>query len=179
MSIAFALRLDCAVASTVSRLQSLLANAAGSEVDTHYSPHITLAVIERDAIPSGIEEAVFAEARTWPRLSLVLTALGIFPGKEPTLFAVPAASVDLIKVHRRLFAILGRIDVHLHFRSKSWTPHVTLTQQAPSAVLFKAALAAWPGPIEVGVCCLDLVGFPPVELLRSEPLTGDRCPPSK
>ncbi|EFH09373.1 2'-5' RNA ligase family protein [Teichococcus cervicalis] len=180
MPYAVTLPLDDDAADAVRQLWLALAEQAGADdmLRLGYPPHLTLAVLPDTAPATALAEAVSGLAEHWTGLGVTLAGLGVFPGAPPVVWAAPVVTPPLLARHAALHAALraARPDclVHEHYRPGAWVPHVTLSQRSGGAAgpLVEAAGSAWRGPIRAICRRLELVRFPPVAVLRSEPLAA-------
>lgn len=171
MPIAVTLRLDAAATEGVARLLRALAAAGeAGAAEPDYPPHLTLARVTEEAAPAAaIERAVRLAAAGLAPLPLRLGALGVFPGEVPVAWAAPVVTSPLLALHGALLRALAPLPVDPLDLPGAWMPHVTLGRSAA------AAAAAWAGPIEGRLDRLEIVRFPPPEVLWTGalPLAAD------
>jgi 2'-5' RNA ligase len=164
MTLALTLCLDEAAGAAVRALWQALADAG---LDDHalrlgYPPHLTLARFADDAEPA-LRPAL---SQPWPGLSLSLSAFGIFPGEPAWLWLAPAPSAQLLQMQTTLAALAPPDPQD---RPGTWVSHVTLGRGDAGAML-ALLTPRWTGPIPAWAAALDLVRFPPPEVLASVPL---------
>jgi len=170
---ALTLRLESSAAARVERLWQALAEAGeDSMLRLGYAPHLTLALLPDSVAAAELERAAFAGAASRRAVPLRFGALGVFPGRPAVTWLAPIVTAALLECQRSLCADLAPLPIEPHYRPEAWMPHVTLSQggSLASAVILAKVEAAWPGPFEGWAERLELVRFPPVQVLHSEAL---------
>lgn len=132
-----------------------------------YPPHVTIAVCEERTDREALLDTVRQIAADWCRLPLHCPALGVFPGTPATLFAAPTVTEDLLELHADLLRRLPAQQVHPHYRSGSWFPHITLADDLPAAHVADAMASALEvfQPVAAELVRVDVVHFRPVTVL--------------
>lgn len=113
------------------------------------APHVTIAVLE-DSDPGALAE-VFTEP---PPATLQVVHLGVFLGLPGVAFAGVAPMIDLVRLHDRTWAAVGRLGkVWARYQPGSWVPHCTLAMPLDARDMASAvtALADAPLPFPVDV----------------------------
>lgn len=173
MPYAVTVPLDAAAAAAIQRMWRALAERANADdaIRLGYVPHLTLAVLTKEAPASEVQDAVSRATEVWASFSMLLTGFGIFPGTPSVVWAAPTVTIDLLTRHASLCAGLVSFDIHPHYRPDHWVPHVTLTQEAPSAARAVEVVAStWDQPVAARLETIELVRFYPVSVLWSQRL---------
>src|SRR3954453_259018 len=176
MPYAVTLLLDGGAAAHIRQMWRALAEQAGADdaIRLGYVPHVShvsLAVLPDEVPISEVEETVSRAVEGWIPLSMVLAGFGVFPGIPPVIWAAPVVTAGLLARHASLCAALAGFAIQPHYRPGHWVPHVTLSQDAPSAArAIEVVTAAWDGPVAARLDRVELVRFPPVAVLRSHRL---------
>lgn len=173
MPCALTLRLDPSAADIVERLWRALAEAGeDSMAKLGYAPHLTLAVLPDSVPAAALEQGAFAQAAAWRALPLRFGAYGLFPGRPAVAWLAPVVTAALLERHRALCAALAPLPIEPHYRPEAWMPHVTLSEGSdlPPGAILSFLEAAWPGPFGGWGDRLELVRFPPPQVLRSAAL---------
>lgn len=169
MPLAVTLRLDPAGAAPLEAMWRKLAER-DIDHDRHrlgYGPHVTLAIYPDETPVAPISAALEQLAPTWNALPVTLAGLGIFPGANSILWAVPVVTPELLDRQEALQSALPDLAVHPHYRPGAWVPHVTLSGPLSDVGRALAVLTpAWQ-PIAGQLSHLELLRFRPVELLGS------------
>jgi 2'-5' RNA ligase len=166
MTYAVSLRLDAALSAPIQRLWETLAERgiSASMPRLGYPPHLTLTVWngpDASALSGPLQH--FAVRLPLP---LRLVGLGLFPAERSVLWAAPAVCPDLLAAHADLQQTLG-VEMHEHYRTGRWVPHVTLATDLDAAAVV-AAISVLTGlwrDVSGRVWAVDLVQFPPVKVL--------------
>jgi 2'-5' RNA ligase len=172
MPFAITLRLDLNSATTI---EAMWRNLATNGIDDDrarlgYSPHITFAICEDNTPVDVLREAVGRIARCWDALPVTLAGLGIFPGSSSSIWAAPVVTAEMLARQSALRAALQGIEVHSHYRSGHWVPHITLSGALRDPGRAVTALATRWQPFRGSLDRLDLLHFRPVEVLESHAL---------
>lgn len=126
-----------------------------------HPPHLTLAVVAEDAVKADL-------ALPSPR-SLRITHLGLFTAPEMVLFLAPLVTPGLLEAQRRAVAALDGYTLLEDWRPDAWVPHVTLAHRVSGASDFHH-LGPIPLPFELGIAAVELVAFPPAQVLARHPI---------
>ena len=135
-----------------------------------FRPHLSLAVIRE---PTGRVEELRTLVRDFARgqapFKILISSMGIFPGKRPVLTLMPASNGELIDIHHRVSNQLTEIGISPipYYRIGQWSPHITIMMGRPrrevSAAMEALSRVRWPGEYELDE--VELVEFhPPVKL---------------
>lgn len=162
---------DQAAFDAFLRLRRLLTQN-GFETDNQ-PPHLTFGIYD------GIDEEEFSDwiaGMLAPQhaIPLVFHHIGVF--QSGTVFAEPCASMDLLDLHRRLYAKYDRacLDANCLYSLKAnrWVPHATLLTVPSQAELSRAIPVLLNGfsPIKATITRLAITRFPPMETVRVFPL---------
>lgn len=122
-----------------------------------YRPHVTLGLYDDGADEAALHRTL---ARLAGPIDLEIAALGIFP--PGVLYAAPCPTPALLALHARC------ASPHPHFRPGGWMPHITLAASAGAEGA--AMLAADWAPFRALCSTVELVRFPPVDVLASRRL---------
>lgn len=171
MRIALTLRLDDAAARSVEELWQGLAAAgiARDMLDLGYAPHLSLAVAEEESArhPDLAQMLPDGEA-----LRVRFAGLGVFPGLPACCWIAVVPCGRLLEAQREAVAALqGALHPHCH--PTAWMPHVTLTAGLQDGARLAHGLAWLHERFRPATATLDrveLVRFPPVEIVASRPL---------
>jgi hypothetical protein len=172
MSLALVLRLDAATASRVAALVEALpdrVHEVGS-VRQSYPAHVVVAAYGDQVDVADLDAALATCTGCWPRLPIILAAVGVFPGDHLGLLAAP--SVDLLKRHATLRRALADLPTHSSYDVDGWVPQVTLANTNLVGDAVEVLTSIWTGPIAGWLESLDLVRLDPVEVLSARPLRG-------
>jgi 2'-5' RNA ligase len=144
--------------------------AAGIDADPDQldnPPPLTLAVYPDGARTDELRAALERLAWHWRALPVALSGLGIFPGPSSVLWAAPVVTPEMLARHAALHAAVSGFQVHAHYQPGAWVPHVTLAGALPDPGRALTVLVPHWRPITGVLNQLDLVRFPPVEVLQS------------
>lgn len=171
MPYAITLRADPATAAFVAGLADELARRgiSRSQLDLGYPAHITLAIHDAE-----LERMMLSLPGDLRRVPLSCVGLGIFAGSPCCLWLVPVMTEALHLLHGHVLSSLPG-TCHPHYRPDAWVPHITLADDLPDAAVAADAIAAigFAGLPRTGTLdSIELVRFPPVEILWSVPLDG-------
>lgn len=137
--------------------------------DMGSTPHLSMAVYnEVDTDLLGSKLAFLAQ--DFPPLSLRLSAVGMFPGREGVLFLAPAVTQELLDLHCRYHSLASDWSdlVWPYYRPGVWFPHCTLAMALKESDLAQAlqlVRADFSG-LEVTVSSAAIVRYSPAVLLR-------------
>ena len=140
-----------------------------------YAPHLTL--WDGDGAPQAPDTVTPALDAVATRHAAPRTAfgggLGVFPGPPAVLWLAPGLDPALAALHAAVDAAMAPLPCQAHDRPGAWTPHVTLSAALHGLAGATGALAAVAlhlRPFAARLDRLDLVRFPPVEILWSAAL---------
>lgn len=172
MAYAVTLPLNEQAAKIIQDIWRNLAAAGLADGVPRYAPHVTLAVY--DTLDPHAAAAVIKRiaANTAP-LPVSLGALGVFPAEKSVLWAAPAPSAALLALHEDLHGAQPA-ECLAYYLPGAWVPHCTLAGELTPAALGAALAMLAPAWQTVSGCFerLELVRFPPVEVLLAAPFTG-------
>lgn len=173
MPLAVTLLFDSATTGRLAAMRRRIVDqiASADPDQPEYAPHITLGLYPDDAPIQDLQRALRKLGAGWKPLPLGFCGFGIFPGPPPTLWVAPVVTAPLLARHAELRAALSEATPHEHFESNAWAPHVTLSAAlGDPAEALRALLASW-RPLSGQLEILQLVHFPPVEVLRTHVLS--------
>ena len=164
MPLAVTERLDPALSDRIEGMRAIVeANDLDLETLPNYPPHITLAAFEAGAPLENVSRV----------LSALCSDLGIFPGRPSYVFLAPVPTRPLLDLHEQIVSALPADLVHHHHAVGCWVPHITIAAaRGNPAGVVEAACADWED-FRGAVTGLDIVSFPPVEILAAFPLLQD------
>ncbi len=138
-------------------------------------PHITLIGWEScGAVPVCNELRAFAGSVA--PLTVKLSAVGAFPGKQVAAYLAPTVPADLVRLHTALYARLTGLGLvpPEYYQPENWVPHCTVALKLPperlSAVMDCCMKSEVFRPIQL--TAIALVEYMPVRELCAFPL-GD------
>ncbi len=146
-------------------------DASARPIRPIYPPHLTLAIYQDDIATDGLLAALPALAEAWEPVPIVVAGYGVFPASG-VVSAAPIVTSILLDRHARIHAALADLRCRPDYRPGLWMPHVTLTEGGhPSpADALRVITPLWTGPISGRGDRLELVRFPPVDVLWSRAL---------
>lgn len=174
MAYAITLPLRGAVATATATMQDALAPFADNPAEmAAYGPHVSLAVCDGRP-PDGMEAALGRLAGMQSPVVITVSGPAVFVGDVMTVYAVVTPTVDLLACHRAVHDTLALTGGHAVYAPGHWVPHCTLAINVPrdrlGAALAKAADDLQ--PLSATLDRLELVTFPPVEVVVSRPIAG-------
>jgi 2'-5' RNA ligase len=172
MAFAVTLRLDPVSAASIEEVRRAVATDSNDTDPLHvcYAPHVTLAIYPDDTALDSLRDAVEQLAGQWRALPVTLSALGIFPGPTPVIWAAPVVTSALLVRRAAIHVARPELPAHQHYRADTWVPHVTLAGAVQDAgPVLSALLRIWQ-PVTGVLDRVELVHFPPVEVLESHAL---------
>ncbi len=122
---------DAALTTEIRALWATIhTTCGGGAVGVH--PHISLAVVET-AQPENLSQLVKTFAQQNGPLSIMLDAIGTFPGAEGVVYLVPVVTLDLLELHRDFHQQLAThaLTSYPYYRPGQWIPHCTVGIQLP------------------------------------------------
>jgi len=175
MPIAVELTFDGQTADYIKRLWSLIdkQNLHSHHPDFSSAPHITLAVYDNST--EGVLHTLARQfaAQQGP-YGLSFSSLGIFKGRESTLFLAPRVDEALLYIHRLWHAVAKDVPLpqFSRYSHDQWEPHVTLGIDLNTKQLVRAyqAIADHSLPEYGTLTELRLVKFSPAKVLLDVPL---------
>ncbi len=174
MTYAISLRPDSGPSQAVDGVWRRLAAAgvADDMLALNYGPHVTLAVY--DELDENEAAAVIKNIAARYSSPLVsISSLGIFPAEKSVLWAGPTPDKTLLELHADLHRELAA-KCHPHYLPGAWVPHFTLAGYLTSSALAEALAMLAPAwqTVSGRFVRLELVSFPPVEVLQGAQFTG-------
>lgn len=158
-------------ATHISKLQQVLAeqNISRYAEWLNYAPHITLVRLD-DVAPESLIPIAEHFLREVQPITIMLGGLSLFSGSHPVLWLAPVSDMTLLDAHQKLCHALEPFSVHEHYQPKKWMPHVTLAAglDANKAVAAMSVLLPMFKPISVKMARIEVVSFPPAQVLWSE-----------
>ncbi|MDD3447348.1 MAG: 2'-5' RNA ligase family protein [Zavarzinia sp.] len=166
MSQAVTLRLDDDLARDVLAL----AHAVGGPAPI-YPPHITL-TLGHTAVPTQpLIERLAAIAATTDRLPVSISGLGVFPDGHGWLWLAPVTTAPLLALQKQVAEAIGPEHLDPLYRPGAWQPHVTVERgEIPIPDALGRLQTAWSGGLRGRAVTLEVVHFPPVEIVADLPL---------
>ncbi|MDJ0611149.1 MAG: 2'-5' RNA ligase family protein [Kiloniellales bacterium] len=171
MPLAISLCLDPASADRITELWRSL-TADGLHNGSAYRPHITLGLYDTlDVADAKQRLERFVAGK--PMMAAGFSGLGVFPGENNILWAMPDPDLRLLGFHAGLHDSLG-VETHPHYRVGKWVPHCTLATDLDHDALMRALTMLVPRwkPFLGWFDRIDLVRFDPVEVLWRFELTA-------
>jgi 2'-5' RNA ligase len=180
MPYATTLRLDHAGSLAVERLWKAIdaSGIAKSTAHLGYDPHITLSRHD-DLDPLDAADALDQFVAGFAPIPVEITHVGSFEAPTPVVWLAPARQPSLLALHAALRKLFAGPAWHPHTEPSTWTPHITLATAIPDAPAFARVqdiVATAFEPFETILDRVDLVRFPPVQILETAPLTGSHGP---
>ncbi len=171
MAYAFCLRLDAETEAAVATLwRALATGGAGDDmVRLGYAPHVSLAVLDDEPLRSAVDAAL-AILRGDADFGVQIGGAGRFEGTSIVWLSVEGRA--LAGLHRRLLGQLPVDQVRAHYRAGAWVPHVTLQMMGDAKRALAIARERWPVGRAARVVGLELVRFPPIQVLDRIALGG-------
>ena len=171
MPLAIAARLDDHLSKTTDRLrQDLLVRAPNAEKQLDYPPHITLAVIEDGERVDPMIQQLAAACQNTGQLKIKMSHFGIFSGIPSYVFLAPVVTQSLLALHENIAEAVRGQQIREHHLVGSWVPHVTVaTLKGKPEMALEAAMRNFDHH-DGHITAIELVQFPPVEILASFPL---------
>ncbi len=141
--------------------------------DQQSYPHLTLAVYD-DSTQGTLTEIAKNFAAAHGAFGVSFSSLGIFTGREQTLFLAPRVDEHLLGIHRHWHSLSVDLPLshHSHYSHDHWEPHVTLGIDLTQKQFTRAyhAIAEQPLPRHGTITNIKLVKFSPSKLLVDIPL---------
>lgn len=174
MSVALCLRLDRTATQAVERIwQELAASGVSTDMlELGYPPHLTLVVTNDDAQAETLEfelKRIASEAAA----GITLGEPRTFPQSEVVYLSCEGDLAPLFHLQRLVAACMPDNLLHEHYRSTTWTPHVTLQTTGDAKRAMALASDLWRGPLPATFAQIDVVRFPPVQILASVALATE------
>lgn len=176
MYISVELFFDPQTEATIREMWLKISNNSVSSfmTDIKSTPHISLAVYDCiDLTHLRIRLSEFAISHNL--LSLRLSAIGLFPGKEDVLFLAPAVTEGLLAMHRKYHQMTADCS-HLvwpYYRPNGvWFPHCTLAMKLNKEDILQAISLIADGfkGIEGKISSVAAVEYSPSNVLFEFPL---------
>jgi 2'-5' RNA ligase len=181
MPYAITLKLDAEAAAFVVAMWERLASRGVSDeaVRLGYPPHLTLGLFSDAADLERLVPIVRDGASRWRNLPISLASLGWFPGAPGVLFLAPVVTPALLALHRELLTSLPSEHIDPLYQPDHWVPHVTLAAGLSDPIAAVSALELPRLPIAAVLDTIDVVRFPPVEVLARHLFTGGSGGPAE
>jgi 2'-5' RNA ligase len=174
MAYAVTLPLPDKASTIIAGWQQALAHYADNPPEmTGYAPHISVAVC--DGRPVDATVAVLDRlAMTLKPITVAFSGPALFAGAENTLYAAVVPTTELLDHHHAVYNSLHAVAVHPHYTPGRWVPHCTLAMNIDRDRLGAALAVAAEGwrPLSATLDRLELVTFPPVDVIVSSPVAG-------
>ena len=131
-----------------------------------YPPHVTLAIY--DAVdPDMLGEVLRDVFSGQPEVRIRFNELRCFDVSPMVLWAAPADTSELMRLHALIHDRIDPADCREHYRPNAWVPHCTLATHVSGTRTADARSAAGPiDPFEVTFDAADVVDFPPVKVVH-------------
>jgi 2'-5' RNA ligase len=169
MPAAITLTLDRDSSDHVRALWRALADAglSASMPQLAYVAHVTLVVC-----PNAAAEMLASDLPALAAIAPPTVAAGTF-GAAPAgvLWLGVVTTEALLALHARA-AALGAGEVHPHYRTGAWMPHITLATDIAAGRMGEALERVVRGfvPFTARLASIEAVTFPPVRVLARQPL---------
>lgn len=165
MALALVLLLDGTTSKAVRAVWEDLAarGISTSMVDLGYPPHLTLTVVDDEAMAPTLDRAL-PDLAALGRLTLTLGSAARFDGTDVVYLG--ATGEGLTDIHGAASALVPQATIHPHYRIGQWTPHVTLETAGHAEAALERAHEMWPEPVAARVTAIELVRFSPIVALR-------------
>lgn len=171
MALAVTAILDQELSDLIDGLRSTIQSDSDVEPRPSYPPHITLAVFEAGISPDYLTERLAKLCGDVASFSVANSHFGVFPGKPRYVFLAPVVTKVLLNLHEQVVAALPEKLIHQHHASGCWVPHITLASVREDAIGVLDTILCNLNEYRGKVVGLDLVRFPPVEILERFPLS--------
>ncbi|OKO78013.1 2'-5' RNA ligase family protein [Bradyrhizobium sp. AS23.2] len=138
-----------------------------------YRPHFTFAIYDSPAIDEKTAwDAMLAAVSGEAQLRIEFRRIRWFEGSPLVLWAEPAITKSLTRIHGAISAAIDPAHCRAHYRPGAWTPHCTLgsriaDERRDDAIAFAGAFDR---KIEVLFDVVDCVAFPPVRIITEQKL---------
>lgn len=175
MPIAVELTFDGKTADDIRKLWRLIdkQHLSHHHPDFESAPHITLGVYDDSAEGVLVKFARQFAAQQGP-YGLTFSSLGVFKGRDNTLFLAPRVDEELLHIHRLWHAVSRDVSLpHFsHYSHDQWEPHVTLGIDLNTKQFVRTfqAIADHPLPKHGTLMGVRLVKFSPTKVLADIPL---------
>ena len=168
MGLAVSLLFDGATTAAVQALWERLAEAgiSTSMLDLGYAPHLTLTVVQDEALADELQGKLSQQA--WgDALDVEIGPTDRFDGTEVVWLG--CAGDRLSALQRDVCTLVSLGDIEPHYRPETWVPHLTLQTSGDAEAARAIASRLWPGKIKAQAVAVELVRFRPVvPLWRAE-----------
>ncbi len=140
-------------------------------------PHISLGVFRSGADVETLASCVEILAGDTAQFELRLSAVGAFPGDDGVIFLTPTPTSDLLDLHSRFHAMVGKHALLTDpvYQPDQWVPHCTIAQAVPEdrvpEAIEQLRNADAFGPVTV--VSINLTEFLPVRELVAHPVIGE------
>lgn len=132
-----------------------------------YAPHVTLArypSASLNAVASGLEAF-----RLEPPFMLAFERIRFFDADPLTLWLEPVFDARLIEVQHRLHTMVALELSDTLYRPELWVPHLTVALAIPRSqkeIALERASRRFT-PFTLRFDCVDVISWPPIEILAS------------
>ncbi|OKO75129.1 calmodulin [Bradyrhizobium sp. NAS80.1] len=175
MALAINIRADNSSAGEIERLwdQVGLFEVEPSMRALGYRPHFTFAIYDLPAIDAKTAWGAMLTAATGEtQLRIEFKRIRWFEGSPLVLWAEPAITETLTRIHGAISAAIDPAHCRAHYRPGAWTPHCTLgsriaDERRGDAIAFAGSFDR---KIEVLFDVVDCVAFPPVRVIAEQKL---------
>lgn len=165
MSQAVTLRLDDQMTAAAQAFATIL----GSPPPI-YPPHATLTLGRKTPDIDGARNRLASLAADLDALPLTIPGFGIFPDGPGWLWLAPTTTAGLLSLQAQVAAIIGIDSLDPHYRPGTWQPHITIERGGrPIPDALKSLMQAWKGPLHGRATRLEIVHFPPEEVVAALP----------
>ncbi|GKX34043.1 MAG: hypothetical protein MnENMB40S_16610 [Rhizobiaceae bacterium MnEN-MB40S] len=180
MALAVTARLDQEFSDLLDGLRSVIQRNSDVEPGPNYPPHITLAVFEADIPADHLTERLSNLCKNMASFSVANSHFGVFPGEPAYVFLAPVVTKAFLNLHEQVVGALPTKLIHQHHACGSWVPHITLASVRENPMEALGTIVCNLNEYRGKVVGLDLVHFPPIEILESFPLSpaSERFPQS-
>lgn len=168
MALAVSLLFDGATTASVQALWERLdeSGISTSMLDLGYRPHVTLTVVQDDALASELQSKLSQQA--WGDvLELEIGPVGRFHSTDVVWLGCTGDGLRAIQ--RDVCSLVSLDDIDPHYRPESWVPHLTLQTSGGAGAAGALADRMWREKTKAQAVAIELVRFRPVvPLWRAE-----------
>lgn len=171
MALAINLLFDAGTASAVGAVWAELAakGVTRDMIDLNYPPHVTLVVVEHEALEPDLRVALTLGAGL-TAMPMVIGPVRRFEGTSINWLACDGGA-GLRDVHKAVAASVPLEAIRTHYRPDQWVPHMTLQTQGDAEAGGAIARAMWPAEKQALAIRLEICRFVPVVPLGGIDLT--------
>ncbi len=163
MALALSLQFDADASGAVRNVWTALSGSGVSSdmLELGYPPHVTLLVVEDESLAGRLLAALPQLASLCPT-SVKLGEVRQFP--DTSVVWIECLG-DLMALHEAAARLVPLAGIDPHYRPGTWTPHVTLQLTGDVERAMQIARASSPTGLPANVLRLEVVSFPPVQVV--------------